>query len=119
MKYILFIIFTIISLNVFANPPILTNSLDQAIALQKNINHDIILIFSSDKCVYCKLLKEDLSKMDIQDKIICIVDINKNTKLKDKYEVSLIPDTRIISNGREIKKIVGYANKTKYIELIK
>lgn len=118
MKYLLSTILSILCLNVYANPPIYVDSLEDAVALQKNVEHDILLIFSSDKCAYCNVLKKELSDMNIENKIICIIDIDKNTNLKKQYRVSIIPDTRIISNGTEKKKIVGYKNKTHYLNSI-
>lgn len=119
MKYLLSLILSILCLNIYANPPIYVNSLEDAVVLQKSIEHDILLIFSSDKCTYCNILKKDLEDMNIENKIICIVDIDKNMNIKKQYRVSVIPDTRIISKGKDIKRIVGYKNKTTYIDLIK
>lgn len=121
MRYFVFLIAMIICSVTLAKPPIYTNSLDDAMALQKNIDHDILLIFSSNNCVYCNLLKEDLPEMGIENKIICIIDINNtnNKNIKKLYDVSIIPDTRIISGGKQLKKIVGYKNKITYIELLK
>lgn len=118
MKYFLSIILSILCFNVYANPPIYVDSLEDAVALQKNVQHDILLIFSSDKCVYCNVLKKELPDMNIQNKIICIIDIDRNANLKKQYRVSIIPDTRIISDGTERKKLVGYKNKTHYLNSI-
>ena len=70
MKYLLSLILGISCFNIYANPPIYVDGLEDAVALQKNIEHDILLIFSSDKCTYCNILKKELSEMNIKKKII-------------------------------------------------
>jgi len=119
-KYFLgFVCLFCLSTSTHAHPPVYVNSLEEAVVLQKQIDHDILLIFSSNKCSYCEILKKDLENMNIENKIICIIDIENNQKLKIENNVSIIPDTRIISKGKQIKKIIGYKNKTKYLDNLK
>lgn len=119
-KYILALYIIFVSLSVcYSHPAVFVNSLEDAAVLQKEIKNDIILIFGSKNCSFCEKLKNDLILMNIEDKIICVIDIDKNKELKHEYRVSIIPDTRIISNGKEKKKIIGYKDQQTFIDKIK
>jgi thioredoxin-like negative regulator of GroEL len=115
--FLLFIISALLSV-VYGHPPIFVNSLDDAITLQKQIDHDILLIFSSKTCSFCQNLQDDLPSMNLENKIICVIDIDNDKILKKQYRVSIIPDTRIISDGIEKKKLVGYKDKQTFIDKI-
>ena len=118
-KYIslFFVMFALVS-SAYGHPAVFVNSLEDATALQKEIDNDIILIFSSKNCSFCEKLQNDLISMNIEDKIICVINIDKNKELKQQYGVSVVPDTRIISNGKEKKKIIGYKDKQAFIDKI-
>lgn len=99
--------------NVFADTFIL-NSLAEAQILSKETRKPILLIFGAESCDYCSLLKNDLNsvlKKDVDNFIVCYLDLKSNPELKKEYNVSLIPDSRIISNGKINSAIKGYKSK--------
>lgn len=99
--------------NVFADTFIL-NSLAEAQTLSKETQKPILLIFGADSCDFCSLLKNDLNsvlKKDVDNFIVCYLDLKSNPELKRQYNVTLIPDSRIISNEKTNTVIKGYKQK--------
>jgi len=88
---------------------------EKVLKLSKQYNKKIVLIFGADWCVHCKQLKKDLSSIYQNNNVlICIIDISKNKKLIDSYDVSGLPTSVLIDDQeKEISRKVGY-NKTDY-----
>jgi thioredoxin-like negative regulator of GroEL len=87
------------------------DSLKEAQVLSKATNKPILLIVGSESCNYCLKLKNDLNsvlKNDIDDFIVCYLDIKSNPEIKNQFNISLIPDSRIINNDRVNSIIKGY-----------
>lgn len=103
----------------YANDGFILNSLEQTNKLSQEINKPALIIFGSDDCKFCNLLKQDIINYklspDIDKYIICYIDIKKNPELKNEYDVSVIPDSRILINGKETNRIKGYS-KTNYMK---
>jgi thioredoxin-related protein len=122
MKKIIFtILMALVYQNCLANPAIYVSNLDDAIHLSETINTEILLIFTSPSCIHCNNLKNDI-KNDINmisNKIICYVDVAKESVLAEKYGVKSIPDSRIIEKGKEKSRLIGYKNKQMYMNFIK
>ena len=115
MKTILSIIFSLVSCAVLADGFIL-GSLAEANKLAESTGKPVLLILGTKSCPHCEFLKNDLlkSKISSADKfIICYLGLDKNKDLKKQYSVSMIPDSRILKNNKEISSIEGY-NRTKY-----
>jgi thiol-disulfide isomerase/thioredoxin len=123
MKYsILLLICSIFITNyTYANPPVVVSSIEDGILLQKELSLDLIVIFTAEWCGYCTKMKNEISNdmSMLENKIICYVDIDKNKLTAREYGVSTIPDSRIIKDAVEHKKIIGYKNKNHYINTIK
>ena len=105
-----------------SNPPIFIDSLEEAILLSKEIECEVLTIFSAEWCSYCQNLKDDINSNKLDDalynKIICYVDYDTNKELVKKYNVKKIPDSRLMDTTGNTTKIVGY-NKDKYIIWLK
>ena len=71
-----------------------------------------MIVLSSEKCVPCKLLKEELKRKGI-DFIEVDIETSDGMELAKKYGIMGVP--AIISNGKLI--MIGY-NKEKLNELI-
>lgn len=93
------------------------NTLEDAIALSESSNMPVLVVFSAEWCRYCSILKNDIDKgeysKELDNHIVCFVDIDKRPDLKKEYEVISIPDSRILKKRIETKKIIGY-DKVKY-----
>lgn len=114
MKIIYLIFFLSVLLTVAsANEKFLLSSLDEAHNLSKQTKKPILLIFGGDYCVHCGRLKHDLLSKEFEttvDKyIVCYIDIQNNSNLKNKYEVSTVPDSRIIKDNNTVSTIIGYS----------
>ena len=107
---------------VVANDNFILNSLDEATNISEKTQQPILLIFGGDNCRFCTRLKNDLVNSELKNYtdryIVCYIDIDNNITLKNKYEVSSIPDTRIIKDKVQVAKIIGY-NKQTYKDKIK
>lgn len=103
-------LFLLICSSVFADSFVL-DSLTEAQKFSKETQKPILLIFGTDSCKFCSLLKNDLDsvlKKDVDNLIVCYLDLKSDPELKKQYNVSLIPDSRIISNGKTNSVIKGY-----------
>lgn len=117
-KIILWLFFIIlISTNSLADNPVFVSSLEDSVALGESSSKPILIVFGAKWCIYCNKLKEDISNnlfnQELKDYIICYVDIDDRKDLKKEYNVTTIPDSRILKNKIEKSKLVGYI-KPKY-----
>ena len=107
--------------NIYANGFIL-DSLEEAQSLSKSTKQPILVIFGSENCSFCTKLMADIDSGQLttylDPYIICYIDLNKNEEYKEKYKVNMIPDSRLISNGKETSKATGYT-KIEYIQWLK
>lgn len=96
---------------------ILIDSLDDAMALSESTEMPVLLIFGADWCDHCKQLKKDIEEKNLEKEldnyIVCYIDIDENKNLKNKFEIKAVPDSRLIIKQKEKNKIIGY-NKLKY-----
>jgi thioredoxin-related protein len=110
---------SILSTIVSANDSFILHSLTEANRLSATTKKPVLLIFGSESCRYCNMLKKDILIYELSpsiDKyIVCYIDTDKNPEFKNKYNVSVIPDSRILSHNKEIRKNKGYS-KYKYIK---
>jgi thioredoxin-related protein len=97
----------------FANDGFILSSIEETQKLSKLTNRPALIIFGADYCKFCNVLKQDILNHQLSpavDKyIICYVDIKENSALKDKYGISIIPDSRIFVNSKEAHKTKGYS----------
>ena len=102
-----------------ANDRFILDSFEQTNRLSQETNKPALIIFGSDDCKFCNLLKQDILDYKLSPSIdryiICYIDIKKNPELKNEYDVSVIPDSRILINGKETNRTKGYS-KTNYIK---
>lgn len=99
----------------FANDSFILSSLDEGMKLSKKVNRPLLVIFGSDNCQFCTSLKNDILNLklspDINDYIICYIDLKEYPELKTKYDISMIPDSRIIINDKQKSGIKGYSKQ--------
>jgi len=106
------------SQGLFAAPAIFVDSPEDAFALAEDTKKDLLIIFGSDYCVYCNILKNDINTNlnIVEDKIVCFVDFDQNKDMVKEYRVRIIPDYILYRDSIEIKRKVGYKNKEKFQE---
>jgi thioredoxin-related protein len=113
--YVLFAIGSMLTI-ASANDSFVVTSIKDAKILSESTNKSILLIFGADYCRYCNQLKSDLFVSPLKELtdryIICYVDLEKNPEMKSEYNVSMIPDSRILKNDNQISKIKGYSPKS-------
>lgn len=102
------------------NSSYILSSLKEAQRISDATDQSILLIFGSKNCPYCTKLYNDLIDIDkkyIDTYIICYIDLDKqeHKKFKEEYEITLIPDSRIIRQNKTISSMRGY-KKTEYLE---
>lgn len=103
-----------------------TQDIDWAFNESQNQNKNLLIIFDQDSCVYCDMLKENtLSDSKVQKElnenyIVLLVDINKDYKLADKYQVFGTPVVHVISpDGKDVGKIEGYVESDEFLSTLK
>lgn len=94
--------------------------------LNEKQDKNVMLVFDSDSCVYCDLLKENvLANPDVQkelnDKyIVVLVDVNKHSDIALKYKAYGTPTTVILNqSGDEIYRIEGYVESDEFLNGLK
>ena len=94
--------------------------LDLALRLSKDTKQNVVLIFSANWCGFCKVLKSDLPTINgFDNKIICILDSDKQKKLARQFKAKSLPTSIMLNpNGQEISRISGY-DKTSYEKWLK
>ena len=121
--YLAFLVSMLIGANAEAKPPVFMTNYESAKKVSKNLGFDVLVIFSADWCKYCKTLKKDLSKdlsvSELQDLIICIVDVDSNPQLKRSYQVSSIPDSVYLSKNKVKSRRKGYNDLGNYLKWLK
>lgn len=122
-KIIAFVLACVIGGTAYAKPPVFMNNYESAKRVSNDLGMDILLVFSADWCKYCKMLKKDLSssvsKDELQDLIICTIDVDKNPKMKREYRVSSIPDSVFLSKNKIKSRRKGYNDLGNYLKWLK
>lgn len=81
----------------------------------------ILLEFSATWCGPCKIQRpiiEDLKKLkDLFD--INIIDVDDNTEMAEKYNITAVPTIIILDNHKEIFRYMGVTEKEKILSDIK
>jgi len=49
---------------------------------------------------------------------VCKVDVDRVTAIAEKYGVTAIPTVLIISNGKEVNRLVGLRTEAEYVALL-
>jgi hypothetical protein len=96
-------------------------SLDQSIAIAKEQNKNLLIIFSIDNCIYCDMLKNEVIMFNIDNYVLCIVDVTNNQEISKAFKLRIFPTSVILSVQKNEEKIIdtyiGY-NKDKYSQWI-
>lgn len=94
--------------------------LNIALKLAKETKQNIVLIFSANWCGHCKNLKNDLPNLEgFDNKIICILDSDKEKRLTRQFRAKSLPTSVILnSNGEEVSRLSGY-DKNSYTKWLK
>lgn len=123
VKKLFYLIFFVLysSLPICAAPPIFLNNPNDAFALAEDLKIDVFLLFTADWCASCNILKNDIHRSldNFENIIFCYVDYDKHKDMAKQYDVKILPDYRIYRNKIEIKKKIGYNNKTELLQWIK
>lgn len=89
--------------------------LNEAVSIAIETKQDIVIIFSSDDCMYCDMLYTDFKDLkNLHNKVVCILNTKGEKQIIKKFKIRGFPTTIILSyEGEELTRFVGY-KKTKY-----
>jgi len=100
-------------------------SLDEAIAASTD-DRNYLIDFYTDWCVYCVMLdtlvfnQQDVMEYFTNDMTLVKVNAEIDTLLAQKYQVSGYPTAVVVrKDGSEIDRIIGYAEKDEYVQILK
>lgn len=84
------------------------------------VNSELVLIdFYADWCGPCKMLIPNLEKLEETSGILIKkVNVDNSRELAKKYGVMTIPTLILFSNGRELKRHIGYLSVEELQEFI-
>lgn len=104
----------------------LNTTSDVSDVLSQKQDRNVVLIFDSESCIYCDLLKENtLSDSDVQKElnenyIVCIVDTDSHPDLAEEYAIFGTPITVVLnSTGDEVYRIEGYIESDEFLNDLK
>jgi len=66
-----------------------------------------LLKFSSSSCTPCKILDEQLSKLDLSNFNYQSIDIQEHTDLAIKHKIRSVPTLILLDNNSELKRHIG------------
>lgn len=119
---ILCIIFFVLLVAVPANG---TETYFSALVRAQKENKPILLYFFSNSCPYCdKMDREVLADREIgaalkEDFIFVRIDVDRDSKIADKYEVKFYPTTWLLdSTGHRIAQVPGYLSKSYFTRIL-
>lgn len=100
-----------------SDPIIIYGDYDGAVALSKESNKPLLLIFGADWCGYCTKLKKDiLVDNSTQLYITCVIDTDLDKSLSKKFKVRSLPTSIIVEDEVEKRRKTGYKNKQDYLD---
>lgn len=84
------------------------------------VNSELVLIdFYADWCGPCKMLIPNLEKLEETNGILIKkVNVDNSRELAKKYGVMTIPTLILFSNGKELKRHIGYLSIEELQEFI-
>jgi len=83
------------------------------------ISNGITLVdFYADWCGPCKMLGPELEKVE-SDLSVVKVNVDEHEEIARSYGVMSIPTIVLFNNSQEIKRNIGFINKSKIEEFIK
>jgi len=88
------------------NSPMFVEKYEEAVAIQ---GKKILLVFGSEWCGYCTILKRDLKDMKLDGYVVCVVDVDQRPDLKRLYNTRLLPTSVILKEGKEVGRKQGYS----------
>lgn len=84
------------------------------------LNQEKVLVdFYANWCGPCRMLRPILESVcEEENKKIVSINIDNNSELADKYNVSSIPCLILFEKGREVKRSVGLISHDEVVDLI-
>lgn len=92
-------------------------NLEEAKIASKELKKDILIIFETDWCGTCRKLKESVfDTAELDNYVLCFLDIDKDKDLAESYIVKSLPYYVIVdSNGIVKKRGSGYKSKSIFL----
>lgn len=88
--------------------PVFVEKYEDAVSDKKS---NVLLVFGTDWCKYCKYLKKDMDSMNLDDYVVCFVNAQERKDLRSKYKIGSYPTSIIVRDEEEVSRKVGYENK--------
>jgi len=82
------------------------------------IKEKVLVDFYADWCGPCKMLGPELEKVE-SDLSVVKVNVDEHEEIARSYGVMSIPTIVLFNNSQEIKRNIGFINKSKIEEFIK
>lgn len=68
----------------------------------------VLIVFGTEWCKYCHILKRDMPSLSLDDYKIVILDAEKNKEISREYGIKSYPTSVIMLNKKEVSRKSGY-----------
>lgn len=85
--------------------PVFVENYEEAISKE---DAKVLVIFGAKWCKYCRILKEDLDSLNLEDYTVCVVDADSRKDLTRKYGVRSLPTSVVVQGNKETSRKTGY-----------
>lgn len=78
----------------------------------------VLVLFGADWCSPCRRISPMLTEVAdaLDDRVkVASVDIDQNTALRDRFQISAIPTALVFRKGEVIRKLIGVMSKAELI----
>jgi thioredoxin 1 len=75
----------------------------------------------SNRCPPCRILAPTISSLAdkyVRRVTVCKVDVDRVPEVAQRYAIRAIPTVLIISNGKEVKRLLGLRTEVEYVALL-
>jgi thioredoxin-related protein len=84
------------------------NDYEQAVEIE---GKKILVVFGAEWCRYCQVLKNEIDMLQVDEYIVCLVDVDQRPDLKKKYLFKTLPTSVVLFNRKEIARKSGYTRQ--------
>jgi thioredoxin 1 len=92
---------------------------DHDICKDGNCKKNYVVVFTAKWCGPCKIMKPRIKELGEAGYIVYFVDVDDSEQAARKFNVSSLPTTVVMENGKELDRFVGIVSKDRITRIAK